>query len=129
MNDDVTERIEIAGGDRGKSEKDEGARGRRGQSRGESGGEEGGSWETGWTEERHAKKASGSERGKEEPGLVSGGSADSGVIGTIQKARRKPGPSRKKGQVTKACIDSRVSAMCECILLICFIRTENGDAY
>ena len=72
-------------------------------------GEEGGSWETGWTDERGINEKGTSERGKEEAGVVSGGSADSTAMGALQKARRKPGPDRKDGPVTKACVDSRVS--------------------
>ena len=81
-----------------------------------SGGEEGGSWGTGWTDEGGVRQKGGSERGKEEAGVVSGGSADSAAMGALQKARRKPGPDRKNGPVTKACVDSRVS---ECTLNQC----------
>ena len=40
---------------------------------------------------------------------LSGTSAESGDMGDRMKAQRKPGPNRKNGPVTKACIDSRVS--------------------
>ena len=40
---------------------------------------------------------------------VSEAGAKSGDVGGRMKARRKPGPNRKNGPVTKACIDSRVS--------------------
>ena len=40
---------------------------------------------------------------------VSGASAESGDVSGRMNSRRKPGPNRKNGPVTKACIDSRVS--------------------
>ena len=64
--------------------------------------------ETGWTAERGVKQACGSDSRKEEQRLVPGGSAGSEVIGEMQKARRKPGPGRKNGPVSTACVDSRV---------------------
>ena len=78
-----------------------------------SGGEEGGNCGTFWTEERGVRQAGRSKRGKEEPGVVSRGSADNAGIGALQKSRRKPGPDRKSGPVTKACVDSRVRE-CNC---------------
>ena len=84
--------------------------------------EEGGSCETGSTEERVFVQDGVSEKGKEEPGVVSGGSADSAAIGALQKARRKPGPDRRNGPVTKACIDSRVRECSMCIRLALSLR-------
>ena len=108
VNNEVAARLAMKEGEGGVMGESGGAEGGRDHPGVKSGGEEGGSCGTGWTEERGVRQAGGFERGKEEPGVVSGGSADSAGIGALQKSRRKPGPDRKSGPVTKACVDSRV---------------------
>ena len=50
-------------------------------------------------------------------GCGSGASAESD-IGELRKARKRQGPSRRRGPVSKGCIDSRVSALLYVRLLV-----------
>ena len=108
VNDEVTARMARKEGEGGGMGEGEGVESEHDLPSGAFGDEEGGSCGTGWTEERGVRQVGVFERGDEEPWVVSRWSSDSAAIGTLQKARRKPGPDRKNGPVTKACVDSRV---------------------